>query len=108
MDRGKQIDLIRKRNTQLNEQLDKVKFELEYDRMLNREGYKYAKDLISELEDIKKRWIEALEDLKNKQDEYQMLVDDIKRLRDRMSNGVGGVNGVRKVPWYRRWFGRVK
>ena len=100
MDRGKQIDLIRKRNAQLNEQLDKVKFELEYDRLLNREGYKHAKDLIAELEDIKKRWNEALDDLRNKQDEYQMIVDDIKKLRDRMSNGVV------KVPWYRRWFGK--
>ena len=102
MDRGKQIDLIRKRNTQLNEQLDKVKFELEYDRLLNREGYKHAKDLIAELEDIKKRWTEALDDLKNKQDEDQMLVDDIKKLRDRMSDEVG------KIPWYRRWLGLVK
>ena len=104
MDRGKQIDLIRKRNTQLNEQLENAKFALEYDRMLNREGYKHAKDLIAELEDIKKRWTEALDDLKNKQDEYQMLVDDIKKLRDRMSAGV--VGKVRKVPWFRRWFGK--
>lgn len=105
MDRGKQIDLIRKRNTQLNEQLENAKFAFEYDRMLNREGYKHAKDLIAELEDIKKRWTEALEDLKNKQDEYQMVVDDIKRLRDRMSDGVSDVG---KVPWFRRWFYRVK
>ncbi len=82
MDRNKQTEVIRKRNAQLNKQLEELKLAFAYDKTLNREGYKHAKNLIAEIEKLKNEWEDALDRIRKTQEEYQMLVEDLKKFRD--------------------------
>lgn len=84
MNRMKSLELARKNNARLTEQLDEAKLDLALHKLADAEGYKRAKDLITDLERIKKEWEEALCKIREKQDEYQMLVDDLKKVRKRM------------------------
>ena len=85
MDNNKQIENIRKRNMELNKQIDDLKYMLEYHKELNTESYQAAKDLIAELENIRKEWLDTLQRLHDKEIEYQSLVSDIMKVRDILS-----------------------
>lgn len=82
MNKLKQIDIIRKRNAELTEELENMRFKLEFDSQLNTESYKYAKDLICDLEKIKSEWLEIIEDLNEKSVEYSYLISELKAVRD--------------------------
>lgn len=86
MNKKKQIDLIRKRNIELSKQINDMKFKLEFDSQLNMEGYKRAKDLISDLEHIKSEWIEIIEDLRKKDIEYSYLISELKQIKNIMTD----------------------
>ena len=81
MDNNKQIEKIRKRNMELNRQIDDLNHMLEYNKQLNTESYQTAKDLIDELERIRDEWLQALQRLHDKQTEYEALISDLMKIR---------------------------
>lgn len=81
MDRSKQIDLIRKRNIELSQQIEDLQLHLD----LNSKGYETAKDLITELENIKDKWLETLDRLYDKETEYDKLLSDMKEVNRNLS-----------------------
>lgn len=100
MNKNKQIELIRKRNSDLNKKLDDMQFQLQYNKELNQGSYQKAKDLIVELNSIKTEWQSALNELYEKQEKYQELINDLREMRDEMIR-----NGFKR-PWYKRIFMR--
>ncbi len=82
MDRNKQTEIIRKRNAQLNKQLEELKLAFAYDKTLNREGYKHARNIIAEIETLKHDWEDALARIRKSQEEYQMLMENLRKFRD--------------------------
>lgn len=92
MNTTKSIDILRKRNTQLTEQLKQVEdLQKSYEQIkhLNQEYEKHDPDyadrrvseLITELEEIKEEWTAALEELNKERDEYKELIRDMKMVR---------------------------
>ncbi len=88
----KSINILRKRNTQLTEQLKQVEdLQKSYEQIkhLNQEYEKHDPDyadrrvseLIAELEEIKEEWTAALEELNKERDEYKELIRDMKMVR---------------------------
>lgn len=88
----KSMDILRRRNAQLSEQLKQTEnLQKSYEQIkhLNQEYEKHDPDygdrrvseLIAELEDIKKEWTKALEELKRERDEYKELIQDMKMVR---------------------------
>lgn len=88
----KTIDILRKRNTQMQDELDRLKDlykDYEQIKHLNQEYEKHDPDfgerrvaeLIEDLEGIKKEWMEALEDLNRERDEYRELIEDMRGIR---------------------------
>lgn len=78
MNKDKQIDLIRKRNIELNEQLEQLKKNL----MSNNINMDYSEELLDNLEDIRITWENAIKDLDEKRNEYQALITDVKKIKD--------------------------
>lgn len=92
MSTTKSMDILRRRNAQLSEQLKQTEnLQKSYEQIkhLNQEYEKHDPDygdrrvseLIAELEDIKQEWTEALEELNRKRDEYKELIQDMKMVR---------------------------
>lgn len=88
----KTIDTLRKRNMQMQDELDRLKTlykDYEQIKHLNEEyekhdpnfGERRVADLIEELEGIKKEWMDVLEDLKKERDEYRVLNEDMRVIR---------------------------
>lgn len=102
MNNVKQVDMIRKRNAELTKQLDNLKFQLEFNSQLNMKGYQSAKDLISDLEQIKHDWMLALDDLNDKRMKYSELISDLQKIKNIMVD-----NGF-KIPWYRKVMNKLK
>ena len=102
MNNVKQADVIRKRNAELTKQLEDLKFQLEFNSQLNMKGYQNAKDLINDLEQIKRDWISALDDLNDKRMKYSELISDLQKIKNIMAS-----NGF-KIPWYKKIINRFK
>lgn len=102
MDRSKQIETIRKRNIELTEQLEDLRFKLEFNSQLNEEGYRQAKDLIDELEGIKQEWLLSLNDLNDKREKYSALIADLEEIKKIM------VSMGFKIPWYKKIINKIK
>lgn len=92
MSKEKNMDTLRKRNEQLQEDLDRLKTiykDYEQIKHLNEEyekhdpdfGERKIADLIGELEGIRKEWLEVLEDLKRERDEYKVLNEDMRGIQ---------------------------
>lgn len=88
----KTIDILRKRNTQMQDELDRLKTlykDYEQIKHLNEEYEKHDPDfgerkiagLIEELEEIKKEWMDVLEDLKRERNEYRVLNEDMRGIQ---------------------------
>ena len=109
MNKSKQVDVIRKHNTELSKrleelskQLDDMRFKLEFDSQLNKKGYQRAKDLIDDLEKIKQEWIAVLDDLNDKREEYSCLISDVKKMKNIMIDM--GFN----IPWHKKIIAKLK
>lgn len=102
MNRSKKIDVIRKRNAELTDQLDDLRFKLEFNSQLNMDGYKHAKDLIDDLEKIKQDWTHALACLNNEKEKYSNLIADLQIIKNIMKNR-GFV-----IPWYKKLMNKLK
>ena len=85
MNKLKQSDMIRKRNIELTEQLNDMRFQLEFNSQLNADSYRRANDLIDELEEIKEKWLYTLNDLNNKREEYSKLIIDLQKIKNIMT-----------------------
>lgn len=88
----KSMDILRRRNAQLSEQLKQTEnLQKSYEQIkhLNKEYEKHDPDygdrrvseLIAELEDIRQEWTKALEELNRERDEYKELIQDMKMFR---------------------------
>lgn len=86
MVKDKQLDLVRKRNSDLMKKLEDMKSKLEVDQNLNKESYQQAKDLITELEEIKSEWLILIDSLQEKRDEYDELISTLKKIKTDMTN----------------------
>lgn len=73
----KKYQLLKKRNIELNKKLDETKFQLEFIKQRNSNGYKRAKELIAELEAVKVEWEQSLSEVNEVRDKYKKLVDDV-------------------------------
>ncbi len=89
----KTIDILRKRNIQMQDELDRLKSlykDYEQKKHLNEEYEKHDPDfgerrigeLIEELEGIKKEWMDVLEDLNRERDGYKELIEDMRGMKE--------------------------
>lgn len=79
MNNTRTIELLRKRNTQLQEELDRLK-EVNAKHSDKPEDKKIS-ELISDLENIRKEWMNILEELNQDREEYIALLDDLRTIR---------------------------
>lgn len=86
MERTKQIEITRKRNAVLSEQLKDLQLKLECNQQLNAQGLQAAKDLIQELESVRASWMDALNRIYDMEGEYQGLLSDMKEIKERLMN----------------------
>ena len=80
MDNTKIVELLRKRNSQIQEELDRLK-----KLTLKNDGDsddKKVSDLIKELEDIREEWMKVLEELNQDCKEYRELIEDLRNIRE--------------------------
>lgn len=80
MKETKTIELLRKRNTQLQEELDRLK-ELHLKQESNDPENKKVSELITDLENIRTEWMKILEELNQDREEYIALIDDLRTVR---------------------------
>lgn len=89
---AKTMDTLLKRNMQMQDELDRLKTlykDYEQIKHLNEEyekhdpdyGERRIADLIGELEEIRKEWVDILEDLKKERDEYRVLNEDMRGIQ---------------------------
>lgn len=76
----KTIELQRKRNAQIQEELDRLK-ELNVRNSKDSESLRVS-ELITELENIRKEWLEVLEDLNQERKEYRGLIEGLRSIRE--------------------------
>lgn len=80
MKETKTIELLRKRNAQLQEELDRLK-ELHLKQESNAPESKKVSELITDLENIRTEWMNILEELNQDREEYIALIDDLRTVR---------------------------
>ena len=80
MKETKTIELLRKRNTQLQEELDQLK-ELHLKQESNDPENKKVSELITDLENSRTEWMKILEELNQDREEYIALIDDLRTVR---------------------------
>lgn len=71
MDLNKKIEILRKRNAVLQDELDK-----------NRQTKQRADKLCMELECIRKEWENELNELKKERQKYSELISELKKIRE--------------------------
>lgn len=76
MNDNKAISVLRKRNTLLQEELEKLK------KLTDVEQPKEIKDLITELEGIKNEWIEVLEEIYEQRNQYAQLIQELTVIKE--------------------------
>jgi hypothetical protein len=76
----KTIELQRKRNAQIQEELNRLK-ELNARNSKDSESLRVS-ELITELENIRKAWLKVLEDLNQERKEYKGLIEDLRSIRE--------------------------
>lgn len=76
----KKLDVLRKRNAQMQEELDKLK-ELNRKHQNDTEEKKVS-ELIADLENIKREWLHALEALNGQRKEYAELIEEVRQMRE--------------------------
>ena len=76
----RKMDVLRKRNAQMQEELDRLK-EINRNSQNNTEEKKVS-ELITELENIKREWLHALEALNGQRKEYAELIEEVRQMRE--------------------------
>lgn len=80
MNDTKTKELQRKRNTKLQEELNRLR-EQNLNDCKDSESTQVS-DIVPELEDIRKEWLKVLEDLKQEHREYRVLIEDLRSMRE--------------------------
>ena len=75
------IELLRKRNQELNKELDAAVKKIKDSEQENSEKQVEVKVLIEDLESIKTEWIATLKELKQYRDEYAVLITELKEMK---------------------------
>lgn len=74
----KKIDLLRKRNSQMQEEIDKLKeINKKYENIPENQC---ASEIINELENIRQQWINVLEEITTERNEYKKLNKDLRKM----------------------------
>lgn len=80
MNDAKTIELQRKRNVKLQEEIDRLK---EQNRNDSKDPEnKKVSDMVPELEDIREEWLEIQEELNRERREYRGLVEELRNIRE--------------------------
>lgn len=80
MNDAKTIELQRKRNVKLQEEIDRLK---EQNRNDSKDPEnKKVSDMVPELEGIREEWLEIQEELNRERREYRGLVEDLRNIRE--------------------------
>jgi len=77
----KRIDKQRESIDALNVEIEKLKFNLDFLKNENINGYEAAKKIILLLEKIRIEWQESLDSLNLQRDEYQSLIAEVKLMK---------------------------
>lgn len=81
MNDTKTIELLRKRNAQMQEELDRLK-ELRIKQENNDPENKKISEIIADLENIRTEWMSILEELNQDRKEYLSLIEDLRTIRE--------------------------
>lgn len=100
MNDRKRIELLRKKNKQLTEELEGLRFAIKHKPDINNANDVDA--LVVELESIKDEWLTSLEELKKKNKESDNLITELKMVREQMS-----LAGFR-LPYHKKIILRLK
>lgn len=76
----KKLEILRKRNDELETELEKAKCDLSEYKYNTENSYAKAKELIANLETIKKEWEESLAEIRKLKQQYEWLIHDTKLL----------------------------
>ena len=98
MDNIKRIEILRKKNQELQEQLDWVLKELDINNDETFREKELTGKLIEELESIKNEWTFEVNELKKYKDEYIALINELKEMKKIM------LDGNITTPWYKKLF----
>lgn len=79
MTQEKTIEVLRKQNAKLQEELDALKGR--NTKYTDDSKNKHVDALISELEEIKKQWNDTMKDLKDEKARYTELIKDIRSIK---------------------------
>ena len=90
------VELLRKRNQELNKELDAAVKKIKDSEQENSEKQAEVKVLIEDLESIKTEWIATLKELKQYRDEYAVLITELKEMKSILMEG--------KKPHYKKLF----
>lgn len=80
MTQEKTIEVLRKRNAKLQEELGTLRGQSE--KSTDEFKNKHVDEVISELEGIKKQWQDALDDLKAEKAKYTELMKDMRSIKN--------------------------
>lgn len=81
------VELLRKRNQELNKELDAAVKKIKDSEQENSEKQAEVKVLIEDLESIKTEWITTLKELKQYRDEYAVLITELKEMKSILMEG---------------------
>lgn len=81
------VELLRKRNQELNKELDAAVKKIKDSEQENSKKQAEVKVLIEDLESIKTEWIATLKELKQYRDEYAVLITELKEMKSILMEG---------------------
>lgn len=84
-------DIIRQRNIELSQEIEELKSQIDVIIGVNADSVSRANELIMELEEIKRDWLKALEDVCKQRDKYDELIKEMKEFKSNV-NGKKGID----------------
>lgn len=74
-------DIIRQRNIELSQEIEELKSQIDVIIGVNADSVSRANELIAEIEEIKRSWLKALEDVCKQRDKYDELIKEMKEFK---------------------------
>lgn len=96
MNHVKQIDIVRKQNFELLQKVQNLQMKIDNMEIENKEDNERVCVLIHDLEDIKNRWVQSINELEKKKVQYSNLIYKLQEIKGIMES----MNF--KIPWYKR------
>lgn len=82
-------DIIRQRNIELSQEIEELKSQIDVIIGVNADSVSRANELIMELEEIKRNWLKALEDVCKQRDKYDELIMEMKEFKSNVNKRKG-------------------